>query len=38
MRFFIVGNQDAEVPRLVLVLLVIDSIGALGVIACVASR
>jgi hypothetical protein len=31
MRFFIVKNLDAEVPRLVL-LLVIDSIGVLGVI------
>ena len=37
MSFFIVKNLDAEVPRLVF-LLVIDSIGVLGVIARVASR
>ena len=35
MSFSIVKNRDAEVPRLVL-LLVIDSIGILGVIAWVA--
>lgn len=34
MHFFIIENLDAEVPRLV-VLLVIDSIGILGVIAWV---
>ena len=33
MRFFIVKNPDAEVPRLVLLLAIDDSIGALGVIA-----
>jgi hypothetical protein len=33
MRSFIVKNLDAEVPRLVLFLLLIDSIGALGMIA-----
>lgn len=36
MRFFTV--KDDEFPRLVLVLLKIDSIGALGMIAWVASR
>ena len=35
-RFFIVKNLDAEVPRMVL-LLGVDSIGALGMIAWVAS-